>query len=107
MLTFAKLSLISFIYKLVKTYSILNETVSKIYDKYLIERGYIYHALTDTDTTCLKRVFVSNPKSNIRKKEFRDIIFQVIIASKIYNGSIFRTNTRKKLTQEKKTFENV
>ena len=46
---FVKLSLMSFIYELVETFYFPDETVKKIYEKYLIEKLYIYHVLTDTD----------------------------------------------------------
>ena len=45
----------------------------------------IYHVLTDTDSTCLKFIFVSSTDSDIPDKKFRDIIFEVIVASKIYD----------------------
>ena len=49
MLMFVKLSLMSFIYELVETFYFPDETVKKIYEKYLIEKVYIYHVLADTD----------------------------------------------------------
>ena len=57
----------------------------KIYDKYLIEKVYIYHILTDTDSTSLQFLFVRDPASDKINKKYRDIIFEVIIASEIYN----------------------
>ena len=48
---FSKLSLMSFIYVVAEAFSFPNEKVKKIYDKYLIEKVYIYHMLTDTDST--------------------------------------------------------
>ena len=86
MLMFAKLSLMSFIYEFVETVYFPDDIiVKKIYEKYLIEKVYIYHVLTDTNSSCLKFIFVSSTDSNISDKKFRDIIFEVIIASKIYN----------------------
>ena len=79
------LSLMGFIYELVETFSFPNEKVKIIYDKYLIETVYIYHVLTDTDNTWLQFMFISNPKSDICEKKSRDIIFEVIIASEIYD----------------------
>ena len=68
MFILAKLSLMNFIYALVETISFPNEKVKKIYDKYLIEKVYIYHVLTDTDSTCLQFMFLSDPKSDICEK---------------------------------------
>ena len=78
MLMFAKLSLTRFIYELVGI-------DKKIYQKYLIEKVYIYYVLTDTNSTWLKFAFVSSTDNDIPDKKFRDIMFQVIVASKIYN----------------------
>lgn len=77
---FAKLSLMSFICKLAETFDFPNETIKKICHKYLMEKAGIYHVSADTDSACLKFIFVSNPKSNICENKFRDIITEVIIS---------------------------
>ena len=82
---FAKLSLMSFIYEILETFCFPNKKIQEIYDKYFIEKVHIYHVLTDTDSTCLQFLFISNPKSNICQQKYREIIFEVIITSKIYN----------------------
>ena len=73
----------------------------------MIERVEIFHVLTDTDSTSLKFMFISDPNSEVPEDKFGDIIFEVIIASKIYKRfdsshkfwDIFgaRKETRKKL----------
>lgn len=83
-LMFAKLSLMSFIYELIETFYFRSEIVKKIYQKYLIEKVYIYYRLSDTDSTCLKSIFVSTD-NDILDRKFREIIFEVIIAGEIYN----------------------
>ena len=85
MLMFAKLSLMSFIYELIETFYFSDEVVKKIYEKYLIEKVYIYHVLTDTNSTCLKFIFTSSTNSNIPDKKFRDKIVEVIAVSNVYN----------------------
>ena len=85
MLMFAKLSLMSFIYELIETFYFSDEVVKKIYEKYLIEKVYIYRVLTDTNNTCLKFIFISSTNSNIPDKKFRDKIFEVIAVSNVYN----------------------
>ena len=85
MLMFAKLSLMSFIYEILETFCFPNKKIQEIYDKYFIEKVHIYHILTDTDSTCLQFLFISNPKSNICQQKYREIIFKVIITSKIYD----------------------
>ena len=84
-LMFAKLSLMIFIYELIETFYFRSEIVKKIYQKYLIEKVYIYYRLSDTDSTCLKSIFVSSTDNDILDRKFREIIFEVIIAGEIYN----------------------
>ena len=82
MLMFAKLSLMSFIYEMIETF-FSRWKVQQIYDKYLIEKVYVYHVLADADSTCLQFLFISSPESKICENKYRDIIFEVLTASKI------------------------
>ena len=61
LLMFAKLSLRSFIYEMLETFSFPDKKVQEIFQKYGIEKVHIYHVVTDTDSTCLKFLFVSDP----------------------------------------------
>ena len=61
MLMLAKLSLMSFIYEFVENFYFPDETVIEIYEKHLIEKVYVYHVLTDADST----IFVSCTDSGI------------------------------------------
>ena len=70
---------------MLETFCFPDEKVQKIFDKCLMEKVYIYHVLTDTDSTCLQFLFISDPKSDTCLKKYRDIIFEAIIASKIYD----------------------
>ena len=81
---FAKLSLKSFIYEIGDIFCFPNENIKEIYKKYMIERVEIFDVLTDTDSAFLKFMFVSDPNSEVPENNFRDMIFEVIIASKIY-----------------------
>ena len=76
LLMFAKLLLKSFIYSLVEllTFPEENPVVSKIYDKYNIERILCYHVLTDTDITYIQFIIVSDPSSTYPECDVRDII---------------------------------
>ena len=85
MLMFAKMSLMSFIYDMLETFCFSDEKVQKILQKYMIEKVDIYHVLTDTDSTCFKFLFVSKPDSAICENKYRDIIFEIIITSEVYN----------------------
>ena len=84
MLMFAKLSLMSFIYEVLKTFCFPDEEVQAIFKKYDIEIVNIYHILTDTDSTSLKFLFISDPNSETSESKFREIIFEVVTTSKIY-----------------------
>ena len=45
----------------------------------------MHHVLTDMDSTSLPFIIVSDTNSDVPEPKFRDIIFEVIIATKIYN----------------------
>ena len=81
---FAKLSLKRFIYELNETMCFPNETALSIYKKYGIEKVEIFHILTDTDSTSLKFIFICDQNSDVSDSKFRDVIFEVIVASKMY-----------------------
>ena len=83
LLMFEKLSLRSFIYEIAETFCFLDENVKQILKKYGIEKVEVFHVLTDTDSTSLKFTFVSDPNSKTPEDKFREIMFEVIIASKI------------------------
>ena len=84
LLTFAKLSLKSFIYKLTKILFLPNTTVKEIYKKYKIERIIVYHILTDTDSTSLQFTILSDPSSDFPESKIRNVIFEVIVKTKIF-----------------------
>ena len=60
-----------------------NSIVQKIYDKYEIERIYIYHILTDTDSTSLQFVIVSSDQSSFPEDQVRDILFEIFSNTEI------------------------
>lgn len=84
LLTFAKLSLKRFFYELTCTFCFPKGNIEEIYKKYAIEKLEIFHVLTDTDSTSIKSIFISDPDSETPEDKFRNIIFEVIIASDIY-----------------------
>ena len=55
-----------------------------MYKKYLIEQVEILHILTNTDSTAIQFIFISDPNSDLPEEKFRDIIFKVVVKSKIY-----------------------
>ena len=51
----------------------------------MIEKVYMYHILTNTDSTSLQFLFENDPASDITESKYWEIIFEVICASEIYN----------------------
>ena len=85
MLLFAKLLLKSFIYDLLETFVFPNEITKKIYEKYDIDFVYLYHILTDTDSTAVQFLFICKENSKQKDIVYRDVIFEVIKANDIVN----------------------
>ena len=81
---FTKLSLKSFIYSLVETFYFPSQLALDIYKKYKTERVEINHVLTDTDSTALQFIIISDPNSDLPEPKFRDIIFEIVVATKIH-----------------------
>ena len=81
---FAKLSLISFIYSLWETLHFPGPKVKEIFEKYQIEKILCYHVLTDTDSTSLHFIIISDPYSDFPDSKIRDVLFEVITRTDIY-----------------------
>ena len=100
MLMFAKLSLKSFIYAIAELFMFPDATVREIYDRYQIEKVYVYHVLTDTDSTCIQFLVISSVNSMFTEPQVRDIIFEVFSLTPIVdhfgNVSMFKTPPTKK-----------
>ena len=47
----------------------------------------MHHVLTDTDSTSVQFIVVSDPNSDIPDSKLRDVIFEIIIATNIYKRS--------------------
>ena len=62
-----------------------NQDIQKIYEKYKINRCYIYQHLTNTDSTSIFFVFTCDLNSSINENKSRDIIFEVLIKSRIFD----------------------
>ena len=50
----------------------------------LVEKIEVFHILADTYSTALKFIFISDPSNDVAEENFRDIIFEATVASKIY-----------------------
>ena len=60
-----------------------NEDIQKIYESYEIQKCFLYQNLTDTDSTSVFFVFICNLSCSIDEKTPTDIIFEVLIKSKL------------------------
>ena len=85
LLMFAKLSLKSFIYSLVELLHFPKENpiVASIYEKYEIEQILCYQVLTDTDSTSIQFIIVSDPSSSYPECNVRDILFEIFSKAEI------------------------
>ena len=84
MLMFAKLSIKSFVYDIIDVFCFPDETIREIYNKYQIEKCYLYQNLTDTDSTSLFFVFICELESVLPESEARKVIFECMINSEIF-----------------------
>ena len=84
LLMFPKLSLNSFIYSLCELLYFPRPKVKEIYQKYHIEKNLCYHILTDTDSTSLQFLVISDPDSDFPESIIRDVIFEIIVNTDIY-----------------------
>ena len=74
----------SFIYELTEIFCFPHKEIQDLYKTYLIEKVETLHILTDTDSRGWKFIFISDPNSDLQEEKFRDVIFEVIITTKIY-----------------------
>ena len=84
-LMFSKVSVKSFVYDIIDVFMFPNAEIQKIYDKYKINRCYLNQNLTDTDSTSLFFVFICDLQCNVKEDGARNIIFEVMLKSKIFD----------------------
>ena len=83
MLMFAKLSLKSFVYAMIDVFSFLDKKIPEIYNRYQIQKCFLYQNLTDTDSTSVFFNFICNVDCSVAESEAREIIFECMKKSKI------------------------
>ena len=84
MLMFSKVSIKNFVYDLIDVFMFPNEEIKKIYAEFKVDRCYLCQNLTDIDSTSIFFVFICDLKCSIGERKSRDIIFRVMITSKIF-----------------------
>ena len=82
---FSKISLKSFVYDLIDAFMFPNNVTKKIYGQYKVQKCYLYQNLTDTDSTSVFFVFICELGCAVDKRKSRQIIFEVMIKSKIFS----------------------
>ena len=85
MLMFSKVSIKSFVYDLIDVFMFPNQEIQEIYQQYQVNRCYLYQNLTDADSTSMFFVFICGLNSCINEDKARNIIFDVMIKSKIFD----------------------
>ena len=83
MLMFAKVSLKSFVYDIIDVFSFPDEKVRAAYNQYDIQECFLYLNLTDTDSCSMFFVFICSLYCDVKKSEFRKIMFEILKKSKI------------------------
>ena len=83
MLMFAKLLLKSFVYDMINVFCFPDETIREIYNRYQIQKCFLYQPLTDTDSTSLFFNLVCNVNCSVAESEAREIIFECMKKLKI------------------------
>ena len=63
---------------------VVDMKVQAIYDKHKIEKCFLYQSLADTDSTSLFFVFICNLNCQLNEKDSRNMIFEIMINSKIF-----------------------
>ena len=102
---FSKLSINSFVYDLIDVFMFPNEDTKQIQKKYKINRCYLYQNVTNTDSASVFFIFICDLNSSIREDEARDIIFDVMIQSKIFNRLDLSAELWKKFNSRNKNLK--
>ena len=81
---FSKVPIKSFVCDLIDVFMFRNQDVQKIYQKYKINKSYLYQNLTDTDSTSLFLIFICDLNCCIKESDSRNI-FEVMITSRAFD----------------------
>ena len=85
MLMFSKVSIKSFVHDIIAAFMFPNEEIKNNYQKYKINKCLVEQNLTDTDSTSIFFVFIYDLPCDVREDEARNIIFEVMLKSKIFD----------------------
>ena len=82
---FSKVSFKSFVYDLVDVFMFPDQESREIYQKYQVDKCYLYQNLTDTDRTSIFFVFICNLNCSVSEDKVRKIISEVMLKSKVFH----------------------
>ena len=82
---FSKVSIKSFVYDLINIFMFLNKEIREIYQKYQVEKAYLYQNVTDTDSASVFFVFICDLNCSISEDKAKDILFKVMLKSKVFD----------------------
>ena len=85
MLMFSNVSVKSFVHDLIDIFVFPNHEIKEFYKKYQVEKCYVYQNLTDTDSISVFFVFVCDLQCSVSEKDARNIIFEVMLKSKVFD----------------------
>ena len=74
-----------FVYDLIDVFIFPDQETQEIYQKYQIEKCYVYQKLTDTDSTSMFFVFICNLNCSVSEQKARNIIFEVMLKSEVFD----------------------
>ena len=85
MLLFSKTSIQSFFSDLIDVFMFPDDVVKEIYEKYEIQKCFLFQNLTDTDSNSLFFIFICKLSCSVNEKTTRNIIFKLLTKSKVLN----------------------
>ena len=82
---FSKVSIKSFVYDLIDVFMFPNQEIREIYQKYQVEKCYLYQNVTETDSTFIFFVFICDLNCSVNEEKAQNIIFEVLLKSKVFD----------------------
>ena len=82
---FSKTSIQSFFSDLIDVFMFPDGVVKEIYEKYEIQKCFLFQNLTDTDSNSLFFIFICKLSCSVNEKTTRNIIFKLLTKSKVLN----------------------
>ena len=61
------------------------QEIQEIYQKYQVEKCYLYQNITETDSMSVFSIFICNLNCSVSEEKARNIIFDVMLKSKVFD----------------------